>query len=131
MSVHLRGHFHVYGSTHGNPAMQVVFQGHVTDISGRPNRVLRAGIPNPLTDALMLLVGDHPNVSRPQVLGPHECTGLHAMFLVQPVVGKEGQPWQSPVIFIDQYCNRHKAKKCVFKSMTAKQPPEAGPPARA
>jgi hypothetical protein len=111
--------------------MQVIFEGHVTDISGRPNRVLRAEIPNPLTVALMLLVSDNPDVRRPQVLRPYECTELHAMFFIQPVVGNEGEPWQSPVIFIDQYGTRHKVENCVFKSMTARQPPEARPPARA
>jgi hypothetical protein len=111
--------------------MQVVFEGHVTDISGRPNRVLRAEIPKPLTDALMLLLSDSPHARRPQVLNPHECTELHATFFVQPVVGKKGEPWQSPVIFIDQYGNRHKVKNCVFKSMAANQPPGARPPARA
>jgi hypothetical protein len=99
--------------------MQVVFDGHVTDISGSTNRVLRAEIPKPLTEALMLLLSDNHDARRPQVLSPHECTELHASFFVQPVVAEEGKPWQTPIIFIDKYGNRHNIKDCVFRSTVA------------
>lgn len=102
-------------SPSGKPAMRVVFEGRVTDISGRPNRVLRAEIPKPLTHAQVLLLDENHNATRPQVLSPDECTGLLAIFSVQPVVGKERQAWHAPVIFIDQYDNRHKIKQCVFR----------------
>ncbi len=35
--------------------MQVILDGHITDISGKQNRVLRVEIPKPLTDAPILL----------------------------------------------------------------------------
>ena len=48
-----------YGSVSGNPAMQVMFEGDVTDLSGKLNKVLRAEIPKPLTHALMLALHDN------------------------------------------------------------------------
>jgi hypothetical protein len=107
--------FWALGSFSGIPATQVVFEGHVTDISGATNRVLRVDIPKPLTHATMILLSDNHDTRRQQVLRAHECTGIHAMFFVQPVVGEKGKPWQTPLIFIDQYGNQHKIKNCVFR----------------
>ncbi len=97
--------------------MQVVFEGHVTDISGRVNKVLRAEIPKPSTHATMLMLNDDAKHSRPQFLRPFESVGVHAMFFVQPVVGDAGKQWKTSIIFIDQYGNRHKVKNCVFSAL--------------
>jgi hypothetical protein len=106
----------------GTPAMQVVFDGHVTDISGRQNRILRADIPRPLTHAEMVLVSNHHDARRPQVLSPHECAEIRVCFFVKPVVAEKGTAWQSPILFIDQYGNPHKIKNCLFNAL-----PTAGP----
>jgi hypothetical protein len=101
--------------------MQVVFDGYVTDISGKENRVLRVEIPKPASDARMLLHSNHDG-RRPQVLSPNECAEFRVCFFVQPVVAKTGQPWRSTVIFIDQYGNRHKVRRCVFRSIVIVPP---------
>lgn len=113
--------FWALGGSEGTPTMQVVFEGHVTDISGKTNRVLRADIPKPLTHAINLLLSNNHDARRPQVLRPYECTELHAMFFVQPVVAVKGRPWHSSLVFIDQYGNRHKIKNCVFMALATQQ----------
>ena len=105
------------------PGMQVTFDGHVTDISGRQNRILRAEIQKPLTYAEMVLVSNDYDARRPQVLSPHECAEIRVCFFVKSVVAEKGKPWQSPIIFIDQYGNQHRIKNCFFNAL-----PTAGPP---
>jgi hypothetical protein len=104
------------------PAMQVSFDGYVTDISGRSIRILRAEVPKPRTEASMLLISNDHDARRPQTLEPYESADIHASFFVQPVVGEKGKPWRSAVIFIDQYGNRHKVKNAVFRPMETSQP---------
>jgi hypothetical protein len=92
------------------PVMQVVFEGHVTDISGQPNRILRADILKPLAHADMVLVCNGHDARRSQVLSPNECTDIHTMFFVDAVTPAKGSPWRGSVVFIDQYNNRHKIR---------------------
>jgi hypothetical protein len=105
------------GSSAGIPSMMVIFEGHVTDISGRPNQVLKAEIPNPLCHSSTVMLGEKSGKRHPSVLAPGECTGIQALFFVQPVVGEVGKPWHSTLIFIDKYGNRHKVKNCVFRGL--------------
>lgn len=110
------------GSVGGVPAMQVVLDGHVTDISGNPNRILSVEIPKPLTHADMVLLSNGHDARRPQILAPHECAEIRVCFFLQPVVGEKGKSWKSPVILVDQYGNRHKIKNCVFRSLVVDKP---------
>jgi hypothetical protein len=104
--------------------MQVVFEGHVTDISGKWNKVLGVEIPKPLTQATVVTLGDDDHrTKRPQGLAPFESAGISVMFFVQPVVAEGGKRWETTLIFIDQYNNRHKVKNCVFRGL--KPPPPA------
>lgn len=97
--------------------MQVVFEGHVTNISDKPNKVLRAQLPKPSTQAMVLILMDNHDGRRPQMLRPFENTGVHVMFSVLPVVATEGKSWKTAMIFVDQYDNRHTVKKCVFRAL--------------
>jgi hypothetical protein len=105
------------------PVMQVVFDGHVTNISGRPMRVLRAETPKPLTHCDSVLVSNNHDARRPQILEADECAEIHTLFFVDTAKPARGKPWKSTVIFIDQYGNRHKVTNCVFKSMFTNTPP--------
>ncbi len=104
------------------------FQGHVTNISGRANRVLRVEIPKPLTHATLLHLHNDYGARREQFLNPFENTNISAVFFVQPVVARAGEKWTSTLIFIDQYNNRHKVKNCVFRGL-APPPQETNAPA--
>jgi hypothetical protein len=115
-------------SSAGIPSMMVVFQGHVTNISGRANRVLRVEIPKPLTHATLLHLHNDYGARREQFLNPFENTNISAVFFVQPVVARAGEKWTSTLIFIDQYNNRHKVKNCVFRGL-APPPQETNAPA--
>lgn len=107
----------------GAPAMQIVFDAHVTDISGKPNRILRAEIAKPLTHAHMASISTNHDARRPQVLNPYETAELRALFFLKPVVGVNTKPWRATIVLIDQYGNRHAIKDCVFKAMV-NQPQE-------
>lgn len=120
----MRSSFWGLGKVGEAPAMQVVFDAHVTDISGKPNRILRAEIPNPLTHADTALISNNHDARRPQVLNPHETAELRVSFFVQPVVGVKAKPWRTTIVLIDQHGNRHAIKNCVFKPITTDVPPK-------
>jgi hypothetical protein len=93
-----------------------MFQGHVTDISGRQNKILGVEIPTTLTrDTLLTLIDGHDSKRPPQTLRPNESAEIQVMFFVQPVVGEPGKPWRTSLVFIDQYNNRHEVKNCIFR----------------
>jgi hypothetical protein len=110
------------------PAMQVTLDGHVTNISEGPNRILRVDIPRPLTHANIVLVSNNHDARRSQILSPHECAEIRVCFFVKPVVAEKGKPWRSPIIFIDQYGNRHRIKQCVFNPLQTADPPQPKEP---
>jgi hypothetical protein len=112
------------GAFAGKPAMQVVFDGCVTNITGRRNRVVRAEIPKTVTrvNIVMLYENSVGMRRRDETLGPFENSNIHVMLTVEPVVGKAGEAWKSAIVFIDQYNNRHKVKRCVFRGL---RPPPA------
>jgi len=105
------------GSSAGVPSMQVVFNGHVTDISGRLNKVLRVDIRKPPTPATMFQLHHNHDARRSQTLQPFESSGINAVFFVQPVVAKKEKLWKTTLIFTDQYNNTHRVKHCVFRAL--------------
>jgi hypothetical protein len=62
----------------------------------------------------------------PQVLEPYESVEIHISFFVDTASPKPGMPWRSSVVFIDQYGNRHKVKRCEFRATNSGIP--APPP---
>jgi hypothetical protein len=102
--------------------MQVNFDGHITDISGREVHVLRVEIEKPATSSMMISISNKHDGRRPQFLRPHETADIRVTLMVEPVVGVEGKPWTATLIFIDQYGNRHKVKNCVFRGIPRPQP---------
>ena len=114
----IRQSFWSLGSSDGVPSMNVVFEGHVTNISNRPSKILRAEIPKPPTiSTMMMLCDDHVARRHGDGLLPFESADIHAMFFVQAVVAEAGKPWKTTLIFVDQYNNRHKIKNCVFRGL--------------
>jgi len=124
----VRSSFWGLGSVGHIPAMQVCFDAHVTDISGKPNRILGAEILKPLTHADIVSISNNHDARRPQVLNPHETAELRVSFFVQPVVAVTGKEWRSTVILIDQHGNRHQLKNCLFRSIKSGKPPEPKDP---
>jgi hypothetical protein len=103
------------------PATQVTMDGHATNISEQPVRILRADIPKPLTHADMISISNNHDARRPQVLKPNECAEIRVGFFITPVVTEKGKPWRTQIIFIDQYGNRHKIH-CSFKPFPTAAP---------
>jgi len=106
------------GSFAGPPETQVVFEGYVTNISGKQNRILGVEIPTPLTrTSTLTLTRDHLTSGPPQVLSPNECVEIHVVFSVKQAIGDPGRSWKTSLVFIDQYNNRHKLKNCIFRAL--------------
>jgi hypothetical protein len=106
----------------GVASTQLVFDGHVTNISERTSRVLRVEIPKPPTQATMTSLSDNHDARRPQFLNPHECSQIRVMFFVRGVLAEQKEPWKTSLIFIDQYGNRQRLENCVFRPIWVANP---------
>ena len=106
------------GSFAGPSETQVVFEGHVTNISGKQNRILGVEIPNPLTrSSTLTLTHGHLTSGPPQALSPNECVTDSSGVLRHRAVGEPGKSWKTSLVFRDQNNNRHKLKNCVFRAL--------------
>ena len=103
--------------------MQVNFDGHVTEITGKPIKILRVEIRKPSTVAALAVLSNNHDARREQALEPHECAEVRATFFVKAVLAEIGKPWRASVVFIDQFGNRHKVKNCEFRSLQNNKPP--------
>ena len=99
------------------PLTQVNFDGHVTNISDKPVRILGVDIVKPAATADMAVISNNHDGRRPQVLSPGECAELRVCLFVEPPIADNDKPWRCSLIFIDQYGNKHKVKNCVFSPL--------------
>ncbi len=110
------------GSVAGKPAMQVVGQWHVTNITGDNVRLLGAKILKPLTEGHVITRHPDENIFGSYLILPGETTEVHSDFWVIPPTCKEGKDFKTSVILIDQYGNEHKIKNVVFTGPKPKEP---------
>lgn len=99
----------------GDPIMLVHFYGHITEVAGKQIRVVVAEIPDPPKQEMIVLCDGH-DCRRPQVLQPYESADITVTFMIPPVdnLNADGT-WVSPVVFVDQFGNRHELLNCVFR----------------
>jgi hypothetical protein len=96
-------------------ATQVNFDGWITNITGRPNRIVRVEIATLAADVEVVTISNDHDARRPQSLAPGETAEVRATLFVRGARTTKGKPWRATLIFIDQYGNRHKVKGAVFK----------------
>jgi len=116
------------GSVSGKPAMQVVGQWHVTNITGDPVQLLGTRIGRPRTDGHVLTRHPNENIFGRYPILPGQTTEVHSNFWIAPPVRKVGEDLKVTVFLTDQYGNDHKIKNVVFNGPRPKQPEPKGPP---
>jgi hypothetical protein len=111
-----RGAWWHMGSSNGEPAMQVVCEWHVTNITNEPIIVTTAFVKKPKTETILPLT-KHPrdNVYGSYRIRPKDTTKLVLDFWISPTVRKERDDFKATIIVKDQFNNEYKVKGVVFK----------------
>jgi hypothetical protein len=110
------------GSTaNSKPIMIVSFYGHITEINGMQTRVVAVELPDPPTQAEMVLICNDHDARRPQILHPNEIANISVTSMITPVDNLDGDgTWLSPVVFVDQFGNRHELQTCSFRNLASR-----------
>jgi hypothetical protein len=110
-----RGAWWHMGSVNKRPAMQVVCEWHVTNITSLPIIVTTAFIKKPKTETTLPLV-QHPykNVLGSYRISPKDTTLLMLDFWVEPPTCEEGEIFKATIVVKDQFNNEHQVKGVEF-----------------
>ncbi len=109
------------GSSSGNPAMQLVCDWYITNITDQEVKICGARIRKPNVNGFMVVRHCNGNIYGDYDILPHDTTEGRADFWIQPPIKKVGEPVTLDLEFIDQYGNVHLVKKVKFR---APQPPQ-------
>ena len=119
----IRSHWWHMGSISGQPAMQIVGDWYVTNITADTVVLLGARIIRPRK-----LRVDGDVFVQGRSIPPGSTEEVRVQFWVQPPVYKEEEDFQATVVITDQFGNDHKAKKVVFKTPISREPKKPKPP---
>src|SRR5574341_163056 len=100
------GHWWHMGSINKQPAMQLVSNWYVTNITNDPVIILGSRILRPRIDGHVFAT----QISK----GATDKVSAH--FWIQPPVCKQGRDFKAKIVLIDQFGNEHKIKNVLFKT---------------
>ncbi len=123
-----RGCWWHMGSMADKPAMQVVADWHITNITGDPVYLLKARIVNPFTEGHVFTRHCKQNVYGHYPILPRATTEARSDFWIIPPVRNIGEDLKATVVLTDQYGNDHKVKNVFFRGPKPKEPQEKGLP---
>ncbi len=121
------GCFWSEASVSGKPAMQVVGQWHVTNITGDPVLLLRTRIAKPETDGQTFTRHPERGTFGQYPILPGQTTEVDSNFVIIPPIRKVGEDLKVTLFLTDQYGNDHKIRNVVFKGPSPKQPASKRP----
>lgn len=122
------GHRWHMGSVASRPAMQVVSDWFITNITNQPIHLVGAHITRPRTNGFVLVRHPQRNIYGPYVIPPGFTTEATADFWIQPPVRKVGQDFKATIVIVDQFGNKHAVRKVLFRSIRPPAPQQAEPP---
>lgn len=117
----LRAQWWSMGTLDGKPAMHIVGDWFVTNITDDRIFILGTRLTRPRIDGRVLV--KHPDkelYGRFPIL-PRATTEIRADFWIRPPICKEGKDFKTAIILIDQFRNEHKVKDAVFKGPRPKE----------
>ena len=97
--------------------MHVRAELYVTNIIDQPVRILNAQLLHPAANLHLLLgsqIGTH--TASPEILiSQEETIEISVFFMIEPPVRKAGEDFKARIVLEDQFGNKHKLKRLVFK----------------
>jgi len=109
------------GSSGGEPAMQVVFCCHLTNITDQAIKVCGARIRKPKVNGHVMVRHSSQDLYGGYPVSPKYTTEAVADFWIKPPIRKAGEPLILDLEFIDQFNNIHRVKKVSFHSPRPKR----------
>ena len=123
-----RGCWWHMGSVADKPAMQVVADWHITNITEGPVYLLKARIAKPLTEGSVFTRHPKQDVYGRYPILPRATTEARSDFWITPPVRNVGENFKTTVVLTDQYGNDHKLKNVIFRGPKPKEPQKQGLP---
>ncbi len=105
------------GSVNGKLAMQVHYDGHVTNITDKNAHLLAAYIERPKTHGMVITRHPGHDIYGDYVLMSNHTVPFNMLFFVQPPTLKEGKEFKCDIVVIDHLNNKHKLRGVVFRSL--------------
>lgn len=103
------------GSTKGKPAMQVVCDWYITNISDVDVLICGVSLRKPKTIGNICVRHQHQDIYGSYSIPPGCTTEARADFWIQPPIRKEGDPLVVDIDFVDQFGNSHRVRKVKFR----------------
>lgn len=103
------------GSTKGKPAMQVVCDWYITNISDVDVLICGVSLRKPKTIGNIYLRHQHQDIYGSYSISPGCTTEARADFWIQPPIRKEGESLVVDIDFVDQFGNSHRVRKVKFR----------------
>lgn len=109
------------GSAKGNPAMQVVCDWYITNISDVDVLICGVSLRKPKTIGNICVRHQHQDIYGSYSIPPGCTTEARADFWIQPPIRKEGEPLVVDIDFVDQFGNSHRVRKVKFRPPSEKK----------
>ena len=103
------------GSTKGEPAMQVVCDWYITNVSDVDALICEVSLRKPKTIGHIFVRHPHQDIYGRYPISPGCTTKARADFWVKPPIRKEGEPLVVDIDFVDQFGNSHRVRKVKFR----------------
>lgn len=115
------------GSSKGQPAMQVVSNWYVTNITNRDILLLSVRLKKPAINGSICVRHSHSDYYGRYPILPGATTEAVADFWITPPLRNVGDDYEADLIFVDQFGNDHKAKGVCFVGQKPSQPRSEDP----
>lgn len=103
------------GSSKGEPAMHVVCDWHITNISDVDALICEVSLRKPKTIGHISVRHPHQDIYGDYSIPPGHTTEASADFWIQPPIRKEGEPLIVDIDFVDRFGNSHRVRKVKFR----------------
>ena len=117
----LRAQWWSMGTLDGKPAMHIVGDWFVTNITGENIRILGTRLISPRVEGMVDVKQSDRNIFGGYPIFPRVTTEIRADFWIQPPIRKEGEDFKMGLVLIDQFKNEHKVKGVIFKGPKPKE----------
>ena len=112
------------GTSQGKPAMQVVSEWYITNISFGEALICKVILKKPKTTGIVSVRHPSRDIFGEYLIPPGKTTEAQVSFWIQPPAVEENEPFEGTIDFIDQFDNSHRVRKVRFTPRPKKKDKE-------
>ena len=110
-----------FGTIGGRPAMQVVGDFYITNVSGGNLTLLKAYIDRPRSEGSVMTRHHASEMYGQYHIRPGGPIPIRVDFFIEPPVCKQGQFFKATVTLVDHYGHEHQIKNIMFRGPSKKE----------